>query len=243
MQAQEQDIADGLSLCITKDGQQTVTANIPLGNNKITLLAGGTLVTDAMNLGQSRTASAQYASASGGPTGAYVAGFSPAITAVSDGMRLRVYFGQTNSTSATATFNPDALGAANIVKANGAILAQGDVKVGVGSVTRYGAAWYYSPPLAPAGAFGLTDGGVFTSGSVQANTAYMVDGSASAQLVIFPLGVATGDMVPLTIFGNNTVSLWASGLNMYGASGTIDNSGREGLANARYTGPNRGWVW
>lgn len=46
------DLATGLSTCITKDGQTTVTANIPLGANKITGLAVGTASTDAINLSQ-----------------------------------------------------------------------------------------------------------------------------------------------------------------------------------------------
>lgn len=41
------DLAAGLSTCLTKDGQTTPTANIPMGANKITGLATGTDNTDA----------------------------------------------------------------------------------------------------------------------------------------------------------------------------------------------------
>lgn len=41
MQGQEQDIADALSTCITKDGQTTVTANIPMAGFKFTGLGNG----------------------------------------------------------------------------------------------------------------------------------------------------------------------------------------------------------
>jgi hypothetical protein len=41
------DIASGLSNCITKDGQQTVTANIPMSGFKITGLGTGTSPSDA----------------------------------------------------------------------------------------------------------------------------------------------------------------------------------------------------
>jgi hypothetical protein len=45
------DLATGLTTCITKDGRTTTpTANIPMGGNKITGLAVGTLATDAANL-------------------------------------------------------------------------------------------------------------------------------------------------------------------------------------------------
>jgi hypothetical protein len=44
------DIATGLSNCITKDGQQTVTANIPLAGFKLTGIGLGTGATDAANV-------------------------------------------------------------------------------------------------------------------------------------------------------------------------------------------------
>lgn len=46
------DLATGLSTCITKDGQTTPIANIPMGGNKITNLANGTVSTDAATYGQ-----------------------------------------------------------------------------------------------------------------------------------------------------------------------------------------------
>lgn len=44
------DMATGLSNCITKDGQTTVTADIPMGSHKITGLAAGTATTDAARI-------------------------------------------------------------------------------------------------------------------------------------------------------------------------------------------------
>lgn len=46
------DIANGLSQCITKDGQQTVTANIPFNGFKLTGVGNGTSANDAVNYGQ-----------------------------------------------------------------------------------------------------------------------------------------------------------------------------------------------
>jgi hypothetical protein len=56
MDAQEADIATGLSTAITKDGQTTITANIPMNAHKITGLANGTLVQDAATVGQVQSA-------------------------------------------------------------------------------------------------------------------------------------------------------------------------------------------
>ena len=61
-----QDLATGLSTTITKDGQSTPTANIPMGANKITGLANGTEATDAATFGQLITFSAPITTSLGG---------------------------------------------------------------------------------------------------------------------------------------------------------------------------------
>ena len=246
MDAEMDGFATGLSTCITKDGQQTLTADIPFSNFKITLLASGISVTDAANIGQLRSASAEYASA--GSVDNYTAGFSPTLTAVSTGMALNVYFGRTNVGGSTATFNPDGLGASPLVGANGsAITAAGGIKVGMGRVVRYGTSWYYTPPSSPAGLFGLTDGGVIaynaTGGTVQNNTSYLVNATSTVQVVNLSASPSTGDAVALTIYGTSNVKLWASGLLIYGNTATVETLGNEGLAIPRYTGTTRGWVW
>lgn len=52
MDTDTNDIADGLSNCITRDGQSPALANIPLGGYKITGLAAGTLADHAVNYQQ-----------------------------------------------------------------------------------------------------------------------------------------------------------------------------------------------
>jgi len=51
------DLATGLSTAITKDGQTTITNNIPFSNNKITGLAVATTSGDALSYGQAATVS------------------------------------------------------------------------------------------------------------------------------------------------------------------------------------------
>lgn len=46
------DLATGLSTCVTKDGQTTPTANLPMGTFKLTGLGDGTAATDSINYGQ-----------------------------------------------------------------------------------------------------------------------------------------------------------------------------------------------
>lgn len=57
MDAEDDGIATGLSNCITKDGQTTITENIPWNNKKITGLGDATAATDALNR---QTADARY---------------------------------------------------------------------------------------------------------------------------------------------------------------------------------------
>lgn len=46
------DVSNALTTSLATDGQTPMTANLPMGNNKITGLASGTLATDALSLGQ-----------------------------------------------------------------------------------------------------------------------------------------------------------------------------------------------
>ena len=52
---QDQDFQDGINACLTKDGTNAASANLNLGNNKITNLANGTVSADAATLGQVTT--------------------------------------------------------------------------------------------------------------------------------------------------------------------------------------------
>jgi hypothetical protein len=242
MMGQEDDIASGLSQCITVDGQSTITNAIPFSNQQITLLAAATTVGGAANLGQVQAGSANYASASAASVGVYVAGFSPPLTALSDGMMFNVYFPSTNATSGTATFNPDALGAVNIVDLQGTLVRPSAVKAGLGILTYRQSKFYYMVPTV--GPFGFTDGGFLATGATaDVNTVYMVDCTGTARLVTLSAAVSTGDSIPLTIFGTNNCAMYGNGNPLRGLSSTIDTGGQEGFASLRYTGPSRGWVW
>lgn len=55
MQSQEDDIASGLSDCVTRDGQSPATANLPMGGFKLTNLANGSTAGDSLAYGQGPT--------------------------------------------------------------------------------------------------------------------------------------------------------------------------------------------
>lgn len=54
------DLANALTDSVAADGQTTLTGNLKMGGNKVTGLADGTLVTDAVSKGQMDTALAGY---------------------------------------------------------------------------------------------------------------------------------------------------------------------------------------
>lgn len=121
------DLATGLSTCITKDGQTTPTANIPMGSNKITGLANGTSATDAANLGQVQsTVSKLLSSVAGADTITAVA--APNLTAYAAGQMF--YFVAAGTNTGAVTLNIDSLGAKSVTRDGTTALAAGDITSG-----------------------------------------------------------------------------------------------------------------
>jgi hypothetical protein len=92
-------IATGLSNCITKDGQTTVSANIPMNSKKFTGLAVGSDRADSINVGQVQDGQFTYLGTTGGAADAYTLSPSPAITAYVAPMRFRAKIAATNATT------------------------------------------------------------------------------------------------------------------------------------------------
>ena len=92
-------IATGLSNCITKDGQTTITANIPFANYKITGLGNGTTRSDAINAGQVQDNQFLYLGTTGGSADAYTLSPAPAITAYATPQQFTAKINATNTTT------------------------------------------------------------------------------------------------------------------------------------------------
>jgi hypothetical protein len=99
MDAEQDGIATGLSNCITKDGQTTIAQNIPFNAKKITGLANGSALTDAINVGQVQDGQFTYLGTTGGAADAYTATPTPAITAYTANMRYKAKISATNLTT------------------------------------------------------------------------------------------------------------------------------------------------
>lgn len=126
MDAEMDGFATGLSTAITKDGQTTITANIPFASFKITDLGNGTALTDAANLTQVQNRTAAYGTASG--TDTYTVTMTPTVTALATGQSFNVRF--TNANTSTATLQVDATASKAITKNGTTALASGDISAG-----------------------------------------------------------------------------------------------------------------
>lgn len=118
-------MATGLSTCIAKDGQTTITANLPMANFRHTGVGNASARTDYAAAGQVQDGKLNWVD-SGGTADAITATYSPAITALVDGQICYVRAGAAN-TSTTPTFAPNGLTARTITKNGNQALVAGDI--------------------------------------------------------------------------------------------------------------------
>ena len=120
------DLATGLTTALTKDGQTTPTANIPMGTFKLTGLGAGTAATDAAQYGQLQAGATTIATVTG--TDTLVGTLTPALTAYAAGNLFS--FVAANTNTGAATININSLGAKSITKQGLTALAAGDIVSG-----------------------------------------------------------------------------------------------------------------
>lgn len=125
MDSEMNGFATGLSTCITKDGQTTITANLPMSTYKHTNVGSASSRTDYARFDQLQDGKTNWVD-SGGTADSLTATYSPAITTLVDGQLCYVRAGAANATT-TPTFSPNGLTARVIVKNGGAALAAGDI--------------------------------------------------------------------------------------------------------------------
>lgn len=118
-------MAVGLSTCITKDGQTTITANLPMAGFRHTGIGNAAARNDYAAFGQVQDGKAAWADG-GGTADAITAAYSIPVTALVDGQLCYVRASAANATT-TPTFSPNGLTARTIVKNGGQALAAGDI--------------------------------------------------------------------------------------------------------------------
>ena len=120
------DLATGLSTAITKDGQTTVTANIPLAGFKITGLGAATVGTDAVQYGQIQSNTDKLVTVSG--TDTLTGSVTPALTAYAAGNLFSFVVANTNT--GAVTINIDGVGSKAITRTGSTALVAGDMVAG-----------------------------------------------------------------------------------------------------------------
>ena len=117
--------ATGLSTCITKNGQTTITANLPMATYRHTGVGNAVNRTDYAAEGQVQDGKLNWVAA-GGTADAITASYAIPLTALVDGQLCFVRATAANATT-TPTFSPSGLTARTIVKNGGVALVAGDI--------------------------------------------------------------------------------------------------------------------
>lgn len=115
----------GLSTCITKDGQTTITNNLPMAGFRHTGVGAGNSRTDYTRLDQAQDGKLAWVDG-GGTADAITASYTIPITAPTEGQLCCVRATAANSTT-TPTFAPNGSTARTIVKNGGQALVAGDI--------------------------------------------------------------------------------------------------------------------
>lgn len=124
MDAEMDGFATGLTTAITKDGQTTATAALPMGNFNHTGVGAATARTHYTRASQTQDSSIVYASA-GGTADVITLALAPAITAYAAGQKFHFIASGTNA--GAVTLNVNGVGATAVKKTGGVALAAGDI--------------------------------------------------------------------------------------------------------------------
>ena len=128
------DLATGLTTAITKDGQTTPTANIPLGGFKITNLGAGTVASDAARLSQVQNSTTTTLISITG-TDTITGTVTPTLTAYTAGQVFSFVVAATNT--GAVTLNINSLGATAVTRTGSVALVAGDMVTGQIAVVEY----------------------------------------------------------------------------------------------------------
>jgi hypothetical protein len=128
------DLGTGLTTALTKDGQTTPTANIPMGTYKITGLGAGTATTDAVRLGQLQNFGINTLITVAG-TDTITGTVSPSLTAYTAGQIFSFVVGTTNT--GAVTLNIDGLGAKAVTRTGAIALVAGGMVTGQVALVEY----------------------------------------------------------------------------------------------------------
>lgn len=124
---EDDNLATGIQACLAKNGENTPSADLPMGNNKHTGVGDADARTQYAKVSQVQDGAYSYA-ADTGAADAYVMTLVPAITAYATGAEYR--FLAANANTGASTLNINGVGATAIRKNGTAALVADDIKAG-----------------------------------------------------------------------------------------------------------------
>lgn len=122
MDAQDQDLADAIENCVARDGQNTASANLPMGGFLHTNVGAATLRANYGRVAELQDGTIWRAASPGGTGDAITGTITPAPSAYTTGMKVWVVAPGANTVT-NPTINVNALGAKTIRKHQGALAA------------------------------------------------------------------------------------------------------------------------
>lgn len=200
MDSEMDGFATGLSTAICKDGQTTITANLPMATFRHTGVGNGVARDDYAALGQLQDGTVQWVAAAG-TVSAITAAYSPAVTVLVDGMLLAFRATGAN-TSTTPTFAPNGLTARTIVRFGGVALAVNDIpRANYECLVRYNLANTRWELLNPVAASGTATGTTASTATATPVTIFAAAGAVSALYIVW---------MNISGFAGTTYTSWAT---------------------------------
>jgi len=218
------DLATGLSTCVTKDGQTTPTANIPMANYKFTGLGAGTDAGDSANLGQVQSTVVKLIGSVSG-TNTITGSLTPALTAYAAGQMF--YFVAAGDNTGAVTLNINSLGAKNVTKDGATALSAAEIKSGQTVVVVYDGTRFQMVNPVVVGLTGIT---------TATNTALGVGAGDSVTSGSNNTSVGVNAGTAMTSATDNTVVGYNAGTAITNASSNVFIGGNAGAAHTTQQG-------
>lgn len=123
----QNDVATGLSDCVTRDGQSAATANLPMGGFRHTNISDATARNQYASAAQAQDSSVIWAGTAAGTADALTMALTPPITAYAAGQVFNFKSSASPNATTTPTVAINGLAAKTIQKGGGALVA-GDIE-------------------------------------------------------------------------------------------------------------------
>jgi hypothetical protein len=187
------DLAGGLTNAITKDGQSTPIANIPMGGFRITDLAAGVSATDAVRLAQLQGNTLNYMTVTG--TDILLGSLTPPLLAYVTGAMFSFVVANTNT--GAVTLNIDGLGAKALLRNGTEPVQAGDLTAGNVVVVIYDGTEFQLISVGfGGGATGAGGDKIFIENGQTVTTSYSIPSLFNA-MSTGPIAIAAGAVVTI----------------------------------------------